>query len=101
MEVVDMDFEFPATSYQLPVASCQLPVASLSSSFSVWIAAISLPWGIESATSKLEAGNWKLETDLCMYRCSMRGVRGLAYGLGHRRVRVDRPDQLFDGTLQA
>jgi hypothetical protein len=57
MEVVDMDFELPVTSFQLPVASCQSQFQ-----LSVWIAAISLPWGIESATSKLEAGNWQLET---------------------------------------
>ena len=31
----------------------------------------------------------------------MRSVSGLADGLGHGRVRVDRPDQLLDRRLEA
>ena len=34
-----------------------------------------------------------------MYRRAVRGVRGLAHRFGHRRVRVDRPDELLDGRL--
>ena len=37
---------------------------------------------------------------LRMYRRAMRGVRRLAHRLRHRRVRVDRADQLFDRALE-
>ena len=36
-----------------------------------------------------------------MYRSAVHGVRGLAHSLGHRRVRVNGADQLFDRGFQA
>ena len=36
-----------------------------------------------------------------MYRRAMRGVSGLADGLRHRRMRVNRANQLFDRRLEA
>ena len=35
-----------------------------------------------------------------MYRRAVHGVRGFAHRLRHRRVRVDRADQLFDRALE-